>query len=596
MHIIRIILSAIVLALVAMVSACGGGGGGSSPSPSPGPTSSPTPTGPPDTSNQSIKLNQLGFYPLQNKVAIVPATTATSFDLVTADDATTVFSGALSVAESWGNFSDDDVKVADFSSFETPGDYRLNVAGVNESHSFTISDSPHAELNTAALKAFYFNRASTELTQPYAGEWLRNAGHPDDVVMVHGSAASAARPEGTEISAPKGWYDAGDYGKYIVNSGISTYTLLAAYEHFPEFYENLNTNIPESVNTVPDILDEVYWNIEWMLTMQDPADGGIYHKLTTLNFSGRVMPDQANAPRYVVQKSTAAALNFAAVMAVASRVYANYSNEFPGVAAQLLSAAESAWLWAETNPGIHYVQPSDVSTGQYANAGYNDEFAWAAAELYITTNTDEYYADFASYSAAPSTPWWGGVMALGWMSLGHHRDSLSAVADTDDIRQTIVALADSLSTSSASAYRVVMGTSFSDFVWGSNSVALNQSMMLIQGYKQTNDTRYLDHALANLDYVLGRNPTDFSFVTGFGAQTPMGIHHRPSDADGIVAPVPGLLAGGPHSGQQDACNYPSNLPAESYLDDWCSYSTNEIAINWNAPLVYVTGALEAILE
>jgi len=140
-----------------------------------------------------------------------------------------------------------------------------------------------------------------------------------------------------------------------------------------------------------------------------------------------------------------------------------------------------------------------------------------------------------------------------------------------------------------------MGVTANDFVWGSNSVALNQGLMLIQAYFISDNPAYLQAAQANLDYILGRNATGYSFVTGYGDQTPQEIHHRQSAADEITAPVPGFVVGGPHSGQQDGCDgYPSNLPARSYVDSVCSYSTNEVAINWNAPLVYLSGALESI--
>src|SRR5690606_16003168 len=256
---------------------------------------------------------------------------------------------------------------------------------------FTIDNDIYQALNAAAAKAFYFNRASTELLPEHAGIYARPAGHPDDQVFVHASAADAIRPEGTVISGPKGWYDAGDYNKYIVNSGISTYTLLAAYEHFPEHYQAQHLNIPESDNAVPDLLDEIHWNLEWMLAMQDPKDGGVYHKLTTKHFSGVVMPHQTTSPRYVVQKSTGAALNFAAVMATASRIYTDYESHYPGLSARMLEAAEGAWAWAQANPDIRYEQPADIHTGAYGDSNFADEFVWAAAELYITTGDDRYY-------------------------------------------------------------------------------------------------------------------------------------------------------------------------------------------------------------
>ena len=170
---------------------------------------------------------------------------------------------------------------------------------------------------------------------------------------MHESAASVKRPEGTVISAPKGWYDAGDYNKYIVNSGISSYTLLAAYEHYPEIFDTLEINIPESGNGIPDILNEVKYNIDWMLEMQDPDDGGVYHKLTNASFDGVIMPDEAVQPRYVVQKTTAAALNFAAVTAQASRIYKKF---LPDFSEKCLKAAKSAYNWAIRNTQILYNQ------------------------------------------------------------------------------------------------------------------------------------------------------------------------------------------------------------------------------------------------
>jgi endoglucanase len=331
--------------------------------------------------------------------------------------------------------------------------------------------------------------------------------------------------------------------------------------------------------------------------MQDPNDGGVYHKLTNKNFDGTVMPNQATSERYVVQKTTAAALDFAAVMATASRVVAHYETQLPGMSAKMLAAAESAWAWAVANPAVTYKQPDDVKTGEYGDGNLADEFAWAAAELYITSKKDAYYAAMKPTDTFATVPSWGDVRSLGWISLAHHRDNLTAVADKQLIANRIDGLAANLqSVWTASAYRVTMQKN--DFVWGSNSVALGQAMMLVQGFRLNGKREYLDAAQAMLDYVLGRNATDMSFVTGYGDKATLHPHHRPSEADGIAEPIPGFIAGGPQPGQQDksGCNvpYPSNIAAKSYLDNWCSYASNEIAINWNAPLVYVAAAIQAL--
>lgn len=221
-------------------------------------------------SAQAIKVNQVGFLPQAQKLAVVQQSRDAGFEVVDAAGKA-IFKGTLSGASHWEP-SGETVSVADFSAVTQPGSYRLKVAD-RLSDAFSVGADNYRALNGAALKAFYFNRSAIALTPQFAGAWARPAGHPDDKVLVHSSAASKARPAGTAISSPKGWYDAGDYNKYVVNSGISTYTLLAALEHFPGWFKQ-DIGIPESGNGVPDILDEAMWNLEWMLTMQDPQDGG----------------------------------------------------------------------------------------------------------------------------------------------------------------------------------------------------------------------------------------------------------------------------------------------------------------------------------
>jgi endoglucanase len=144
------------------------------------------------------------------------------------------------------------------------------------------------------------------------------------------------------------------------------------------------------------------------------------------------------------------------------------------------------------------------------------------------------------------------------------------------------------------AFATVMGQSRNDFIWGSSSVAANQGILLINTYQLTKDNKYLNAALSNVDYLLGRNATGYSFVTGIGSKPVMHPHHRPSEADGIEAPVPGLLSGGPNPGKQDHyTTYQYSDPETCFTDNVCSYASNEIAINWNAPVVYLFNAIES---
>ncbi|WP_144409332.1 glycoside hydrolase family 9 protein [Pseudoxanthomonas suwonensis] len=544
-----------------------------------------------------IRINQLGFLPGSRKLAVVESDRSREFEVVREGDGQVVLHGETGAPASWEPAARD-AAIADLGALEAPGRYRIRIEGMPPSDPFPVDAQAYAGLADAALKAFYFNRSGSALDPAHAGAYAHTGGHPDTEVEIHASAASPGRPAGTLISAPRGWYDAGDYNKYIVNSGITTWTLLAAYEHFPAFFRGRDLGIPESGDAVPDILDEAWWNLEWMLAMQDPGDGGVYHKLTNLRFDGEVMPEQATERRYVVQKTTAAALDFAAVMATASRVYAGYEAQFPGVAARMRAAAEAAWRWAQAHPDVAYRQPDDVHTGAYGDAKLDDEFAWAAAELYLLTGESGYWQAFERHAAVPTVPSWSDVGTLGWISLAQHPHRLPDATARERVAAAVGGLAARLTGRwQASPWRVAMQPP--DFVWGSNAMALNQAMVLLQGYRLAPRREYLDAAQSQLDYVLGRNPLGVSFVTGHGLRTPQHIHHRPSQADGIAAPVPGWLSGGPNPRQQDAGDcpgvaYPSSLPALSWLDHGCSYASNEIAINWNAPLVYVAAALQQL--
>ena len=388
--------------------------------------------------SSSIRLNQLGFYPNGPKIAIILTDAGRPFQVTTPDGKKVLFSGTLSEARK-NSISGKTARTADFSAFRTAGTYVINVPGVGQSYSFTIKKNIHRDLASGSLKGFYYQRASTSLPEKFAGQWHRPAGHPDNQVLIHPSAASATRPAGTTISSPGGWYDAGDYNKYIVNSGITVGTLLSLYEDFPDFCKKMTVGIPESGNRLPDLLDESLWNLRWMLTMQDPADGGVYHKLTNPKFDGMVMPDKAKPDRYVVQKSVTAALDFAAVMAQASRIFTSYNRELPGLSDSCRTAAVKAWQWAKQNPDALYEQDAmnkafdpDVVTGTYGDRSASDEWIWAAAELYLTTKDDSYYTAVNLFPDDKTPlPSWPQVRTLAYYSLARMQRQLTPRGQQD---------------------------------------------------------------------------------------------------------------------------------------------------------------------
>lgn len=547
----------------------------------------------------SFHVNQEGYYTFDKKIGIAIGATTDSFSVLSGNESV-VFKGKFTDGGKW-NASDETTKIADFSDFVQPGKYKLTTPGCDNSYTFTIGKNIHNELTKAAIKAFYYNRASCKLEEKHAGKWARAEGHRDDLVEIHSSAASEKRKEGFLIRSMKGWYDAGDYGKYIVNSGITVHTLLSAYQAFASYFDTLELNIPESGNNVADLIDEILWNLRWMLTMQDPNDGGVYHKLTTENFCGDIMPDEDMETRYAIGKSVTATLDFAAVTSQASRILRKFEKSFPGLADSCLKASEFAWKWARLNPkALFKANPAGVGTGTYADSDAKDEFVWAATELYLTTRQDSFFT--IAYPVKLDTtfgiPGWNSVKILSLYSLFQTKDSLTSAVTSEQIDYAIKKVADGLlKRYNSNPYKCSMNKG--DFYWGSNSVAANQGIGLIFGYLANKNSEYKNAAIGQIDYLLGKNPTGYCFVTGAGTNSPMNIHHRPSTADGIEEPVPGFLAGGPHSGQNENTNcgndcieYPSKLAALSYADDHRSYSTNEIAINWNAPLVFLSAAME----
>lgn len=564
--------------------------------------------------SDDIRLNQVGFYPFARKIAVVVLAQQPDSFYVTTRSGKKVFSGRLSEkrnAETSGKFT----RIADFTPLTTPGEYLIQIPSTGYSYSFAVKPHVHEDVAKAILKSFYFQRASIKLEPVFAGKWAREAGHLDTSVFIHASAASSMYPEATTISSPGGWYDAGDYNKYIVNSGFTVGTLLSLYEDFPEFFARQKLNIPESGNNIPDILDEILWNVRWMLTMQDRYDGGVFHKLTDSTFANtNTIPSKAVQPRFVVQKSTAATLDFAASMAQAARIFRQFKHALPGLSDSCLNAAVKAWNWARKNPAIYfhtdslnkYYRPK-ILTGPYDDTHLKDEFIWAATELYFTTRADSFYnapgitirpADFRRDMTVPQ---WRHVQVMAYKTIIRFQKSLQkkytkAAGDYSLIKEYMLRLCDTLSNNlEARSFATVMGRTARDFNWGSNGVAASQGIVLLYGYQLTGNTRYLKYALTNADYILGRNGTGYCFITGFGSKQVMNPHHRPSRYDNIPEPVPGLMPGGPNPfapKREPFCSFPSTLPNEAYTDKTCSAASNENSINISASAAYLFNALE----
>ena len=287
----------------------------------------------------NVLVNQLGYYNNSPKFVYVTEQ-ADSFFVAEKNSGNIFYRGSLSLSSSKDSATGLTIYIGDFSDFTISGKYYIKTDLGDSSFTFLISDSVFNAGYKMVQKAFYYQRCGTALLQQYAGVYKHNICHTAD-----GYFHSTTGKTGTKVTTG-GWHDAGDYGKYIVNAGITVGTLLMAYEQFPERFNADDLNIPESGNSIPDLLDEVKYELEWFLTMQD-SSGGVYFKVTRENFSGFIMPNKDTGKRYIYQISTTATGDFAAVMAMAARIYQSFNSSF---SEQCLNASKKAWEYLQANP------------------------------------------------------------------------------------------------------------------------------------------------------------------------------------------------------------------------------------------------------
>ena len=542
-----------------------------------------------DAPSLAIRVDQAGYLPAAAKIAVVVTTPpASEFTVRRAGEDSIAYRGVLT-APAADPDSGDRVQTADFTALQTEGRYSLDVPGAGRSWTFSIAPDVYRRVYDLAALAFYGMRCGTavDLGPEFPG-YRHAACHLDGA--YHASSGKTAPKHN-----PGGWHDAGDYGRYAVNSGITAGTLLWTWELFGDRLQGASLRLPESGNGTPDLLNEVRWNLDWMLSMQD-QDGGVWHKQTSERFPDFLAPEQDRSVSFVMgtghapYKSSCATGDLAAVAAIAARVYRLFDSAYSRTT---LRAAQRAWTWVGHHPNVVFRNPPGVVTGEYGDSDCRDERLWAAAELARTTNEPEYaryFLDhFRPYLKALSQPRpesWANVapMALWTYLLGGGPDPAAAAA----IRAAVIKSADQTAARTRrNPYRQSLATE--DYVWGSNGVAADYGIALLIANAIHPDSRYLEAALDNLHYLLGRNPFSLSWVSQVGEHPYRHPHHRPSGAQPDRDPWPGLLAGGPNRNRQDAVlkALPNLPPARMYVDDQASYASNEVAINWNASLVFL---------
>jgi endoglucanase len=587
---------------------------------------------------RAIHLNQTGFLEHGPKRATVVTDAAGPFawTLETAGGAV-----AASGETTPFGFSEDAghaVHTIDFSDFDEAGDGFVLKADGAESAPFAIAADLYRPLKYDALAFFYHQRSGIEIDADLVGaEWARPAAHAPDMATCYrgkDDRGDAWRPCAYTLDVSRGWYDAGDHGKYVVNGGISVWTLLNYYERIENdparraAFEDGAVAIPEAGNGVSDLLDEARWELDFLLAMQVPegtkmmlprgdqtrakklkfsevdASGLVHHKMHDENWTPLPTPPHLDKEkRYLSYPSTAATLNLAASAAQCARVFRGVDDDY---AAQCLSAAEKAYAAAKRLPDILAYQVTEGGGGAYGDSTLEDEFYWAAAELYAATGDEKYRDDVTSsphFLAAPKGDagstndiFWSGVQTLGTLTLLLSPENLSEKERTK-ARAAIVAAADAfLAQSEKDGYGAPFGRSYN---WGSNGDMANRGVVMAYAYDATDEEKYRSGVVAVTDYLLGRNPLGQSYVSGYGENPMKAPHHRfwAKAADpSLPGPPPGALAGGPNeSSSPDPISkrVHSDCVAQTcYADEVEAYSLNEVAINWNAPLFWIAAFLD----
>ncbi|MFY1636491.1 glycoside hydrolase family 9 protein [Solwaraspora sp. WMMB335] len=562
----------------------------------------------------AVKVNQHGYLPDGPKRAtVVTDATAPLQWALRPSTGGTVATGTTTPAGFDGSAAAA-VHTIDFSGFSATGRFQLVVGG-QASHPFDIRSDLYASLRTDSMRLFYTNRSGIAIDGGIAGAaYARPAGHV------------AASPGGGDTRVPcqtpkpyvdnwtcdytldvtGGWYDAGDHGKYVVNGGIATYQLLSAWERALAQGSSgplgdSTLAVPERGNGVPDILDEARWNLEFMLTMQvpdgRPLAGMVHHKVHDESWTGPPMlPHQDKKKRELHRPSTAATLNLAAVAAQGARLYTPYDAVF---AARLRAVAERAYAAARANPVLYAPQADRVGGGPYADSDVSDEYYWAAAQLYLTTRNAGYLdavrsSRFHTAGAAFSQNgfYWGSVAALAQLDLARFGTGLTEQAQ---IRTWVRQAADRLiSFQRAERFGQTYTPSTGRYDWGSNASILNNQVVLATAYDLTGNRAYADAVFEAFDYLLGRNALGQSYITGYGSNDARNQHSRwyarSFDAT-LPNPLVGSVSGGPNSSLQDplaASWLHSCAPQLCYVDNLEAWSVNEITINWNSALAWVS--------
>jgi endoglucanase len=539
-----------------------------------------------------VRLNTLGYPPQATKAASILGRGGATFHVVRVADGEIVLEGHASPAVR-NDDTREDLATVDFSAVREPGEFRIEVDGVGASAPFRVGEDMYREPFQLVTRGMYLWRCGTAVSGEYHGDTFAHGPcHLEDAWLDY------ARGQHEQRRAVGGWHDAGDHNKYVGNAGVTVGCMLRAWQDFGPQIERIRLGLPEAGGPLPEFLAEVKWEIDWLFTMQ-ADDGSVYHKVSTENYGGMILPDAETDARYFGVWGSQATADFIAILAMASRHFRPYDAAY---ADRCIAAARKSYEFLVAHPDYHRATNDGFSTGGYDAADDSDDRLWAEAELWEATgeatfleavesrlrsaasdadegDDDRFGARRFRRDRSPGfdVDWdWSDVKNLGLLTyLESQREGRDQTL-VEAARSSLIAAADEiLATARSHGYARPLGRRY---YWGCNGGVARQAVVLEAAARLADKPAYRDVQLDALNHLFGRNVYGRSFVTGVGHLPPMHPHDRRSEGDNVAAPWPGYLIGGPHPRATD------------WQDAMEDYRTNETAINWNSALIYALAA------
>lgn len=602
-----------------------------------------------------IRVDQMGYFCTSNKIAIIidpvngydsgdsftPGTGNNDYELRKKSNDETVFKGTLTA---WNNGivqgqSGDRGWYFDFTSFSVPGEYYIYDKVNNvRSYVFSISENCYDTLMYHSSRFYFYQRCNFAKNTPFAASnWTDAAAFERSNQDHHSRSRYAKNDPGSERDVSGGWFDAGDYNKYVTFALHPVCVLLDAYQKYPGSFSD-HVNIPESGNGVADILDEVRFEIDWLKRMQDATGtGGLLIKVGVDTYNNTGSPPSTDAnPRYYVPECTSSTIAGTAMMAHAAVVFSSIP-AWTDYANDLKSRAESAWNRAlvTTNNFTSFETGCDDQDIKSGDADQDEATQMQSAivaaiylfEANIGNGSAQTYKSFVESNYQNIDPiangWWGPYNL-------HVKNALLHYTQLSGVNPTVSAAIKNSKLNSNTGMGIDEYNNKTDlylahmnddqYHWGSALVkatlGVNMLNFVYYNLDPANNDSYLNAAEQYLHWFHGVNAQGVMLMTDmypFGADSCINEVYHSWFADGTdfdntklspYGPAPGFIPGGPNKNYSvPQVNPPYNQPPQKSYKDWNtawngnfqeeSYTVTEVSIYGQAGYIALLAGILA---